>query len=89
MSEITVSAPRERHSHIWGREATDHYVEPAWCSERLFQVEEYRRKCRYCSHKCRLASITIAGTPRGILRTTAVTAALHVVASLDDDDPAA
>jgi hypothetical protein len=33
--------PRERKSHIWHREAADHYVEPAWCSERLFQVEDF------------------------------------------------
>src|SRR5262249_51008390 len=26
---------RERRSHIWDREADEHYVEPAWCSERL------------------------------------------------------
>jgi hypothetical protein len=30
-----------RDSHIWNREANDHYVEPAWCSERLFDVEEF------------------------------------------------
>src|SRR5260221_373958 len=28
-------------SHIWDRETNDHYVEPAWCSERLFDVEEF------------------------------------------------
>ena len=32
---------RERRSHIWDRETNDHYVEPAWCSERLFDVEEF------------------------------------------------
>jgi hypothetical protein len=36
------SAPlRERRSHIWAREAKDHYVEPAWVSDRLFQVEKF------------------------------------------------
>ena len=31
---------RLRQSHIWGRETSDHYVEPTWVSIRLFQVEE-------------------------------------------------
>jgi hypothetical protein len=32
---------RERRGHIWDRETNEHYVEPAWCSERLFQVEAF------------------------------------------------
>ena len=32
---------RKRESHIWAREANEHYVEPAWCSERLFAEEEF------------------------------------------------
>src|SRR6266436_4012983 len=32
---------RERRGHIWERATNDHYVEPAWCSERLFDVEEF------------------------------------------------
>jgi hypothetical protein len=32
---------RERRSHLWSRETHEHYVEPAWCSERLFRVEEF------------------------------------------------
>lgn len=35
------AAPRARKSHIWARETNEHYVEPKWCSERLFQVEEF------------------------------------------------
>jgi hypothetical protein len=46
MTDATVAsaaAPmRERRSRIWDRETNEHYVEPAWCSERLFQVEEFR-----------------------------------------------
>jgi adenine-specific DNA methylase len=30
---------RQRHSHIWAREQNEHYVEPAWCSERVFDEE--------------------------------------------------
>lgn len=32
---------RERKSHIWAREANEHYVEPAWCSRRLFEEETF------------------------------------------------
>jgi hypothetical protein len=32
---------RLRRSHIWGRETSDHYVEPTWV--RLFQVEDFDR----------------------------------------------
>jgi len=30
---------RERRSHIWDRHSDDWYVEPRWCSERLFDSE--------------------------------------------------
>jgi hypothetical protein len=33
--------PRARKAHIWKREALEHYVEPFWCSERLFAVEPF------------------------------------------------
>lgn len=32
---------RKRESHLWDRHADDWYVEPHWCSERLFQVEPF------------------------------------------------
>lgn len=32
---------RERKSHIWPRGELDFYVEPEWCSERLFAVEKF------------------------------------------------
>jgi hypothetical protein len=28
-------------AHIWNREEHEHYVEPEWCSQRLFQVEPF------------------------------------------------
>lgn len=31
-----------RNSHIFPREANEHYVEPAWCSRRLFEVERFQ-----------------------------------------------
>lgn len=32
---------RPRHSHIWAREVNEHYVEPSWVSERLFDKEDF------------------------------------------------
>ena len=32
---------RKRESHLWARDAHDWYVEPAWCSERLFELEKF------------------------------------------------
>jgi hypothetical protein len=37
----TTTIKRERKSHIWEREANEHYVEPAWCSARLFEEEDF------------------------------------------------
>jgi hypothetical protein len=38
-----VNIKRPRLSHIWGREAADHYVEPHWVSQRLFATEDFDR----------------------------------------------
>lgn len=32
---------RPEASHIWAREQHEHYVEPEWCSQRLFEVEKF------------------------------------------------
>lgn len=32
---------RERKSHIWDRSDEDWYVEPEWCSQRLFEEEKF------------------------------------------------
>ena len=32
-----------RLSHVWNREAADHYVEPHWVSIRLFETEDFDR----------------------------------------------
>lgn len=37
MSELA----RVENSHIWAREEHEHYVEPEWCSRRLFEVEQF------------------------------------------------
>lgn len=36
-----IAEKRPELSHIWKREEHEHYVEPAWCSQRLFQVEKF------------------------------------------------
>lgn len=35
------SDPRRRRSHIFAKETHGHYVEPAWCSARLFAIEDF------------------------------------------------
>lgn len=34
--------PRPINAHAWEREANEHYVEPFWCSERLFAEEKFQ-----------------------------------------------
>lgn len=39
MSEIGIA--KAEQSHIWQRQEHEHYVEPEWCSRRLFEVEQF------------------------------------------------
>jgi hypothetical protein len=32
---------RKRDSHLWARDPQDYYVEPEWCSVRLFEMEQF------------------------------------------------
>jgi hypothetical protein len=34
-------AIKKLDAHVWEREANEHYVEPEWCSERLFAEEDF------------------------------------------------
>jgi len=38
---MTVLEPTPINAHSWQREAQEHYVEPFWCSERLFDEEDF------------------------------------------------
>ena len=38
---MTVLETRPLNAKVWQREANEHYVEPEWCSERLFQEEQF------------------------------------------------
>ena len=35
-------ALKKLEAHLWEREANEHYVEPDWCSRRLFEEEDFR-----------------------------------------------
>jgi hypothetical protein len=36
-----VSEPIQKDAHIWARHPEDYYIEPEWCSRRLFEVEHF------------------------------------------------
>lgn len=37
-----MSEPRAKNAHLWVRHPQDYYVEPHWCSERLFEAEAFQ-----------------------------------------------
>lgn len=41
MKDVAAGAEKKLDAHIWMREENEHYVEPAWCSARLFQEEKF------------------------------------------------
>ena len=43
LSTIATDIKWPRLSHVWDRERCDHYIEPVWCSARLFEVEDFDR----------------------------------------------
>lgn len=54
---------RKRESHLWARHADDWYVEPRWCSERLFQVERFRGGI--CDPACGQGNIILSAMEAG------------------------
>lgn len=38
---MSAAVPQPINAHAWEREANEHYVEPEWCSRRLFEVEPF------------------------------------------------
>jgi hypothetical protein len=36
-----MTAVRKLDAHVWEREENEHYVEPEWCSRRLFEEEDF------------------------------------------------
>jgi hypothetical protein len=43
MGTLIADTKRKRDSHVWDRATDDWYIEPTWCSERLFAVEGFYR----------------------------------------------
>jgi len=69
MTDVALSSPplrgplRKRESSLWAREANDWYVEPEWCSQRLFEVEQFQGMI--CDPACGLGNIVAAARRRG------------------------
>ena len=56
---------RRREAHLWERDAHDFYVEPAWCSERLFEAERFEGDV--LDPACGIGRICVAGRQSGLL----------------------
>lgn len=56
---------RKRESHIWQRDKYDHYVEPRWVSERLFDVEPFAGNI--LDPACGFGNIVEAAKSRGYI----------------------
>lgn len=41
---VATAQARPINAHVFEREVNEHYVEPAWCSARLFEEEQFRGK---------------------------------------------
>jgi hypothetical protein len=39
---VADGAIKKLDAHVWEREENEHYVEPSWCSARLFEEEEFK-----------------------------------------------
>lgn len=56
MKDLAPQPLRKRDSSIWARDAHDWYVEPRWCSARLFEEEPFRGEI--CDPACGGGNIT-------------------------------
>lgn len=61
---MKTGALRKRESHIWHREENDHFVEPEWCAQRLFQVEKFTGTIQDPS--CGFGRIVLAALSAGL-----------------------
>ena len=69
MTDIQPSGPlrgplRKRDSSLWQREANDWYIEPRWCSDRLFDEETFRGLI--CDPACGRGNIIDSATDHGL-----------------------
>lgn len=56
---------RKKESHQWEREALDHYVEPAWCSERLFEDPVFEGVTTVVDPSCGFGTIVESASQAG------------------------
>ena len=56
---------RRRQAHIFDKEARGHYVEPAWISRRLFEVENFGTQAIIYDPACGWGTITNEARARG------------------------
>lgn len=63
-----VEEKRELNAHIWEREANEHYVEPEWCSRRLFEEEEFPNGVIH-DPCCGFGTIPLAARGAGMIAT--------------------
>lgn len=72
MSDVHAQGPlrgplRKRESSLWAREANDWYVEPKWCSLRLFEEESFRGEI--CDPACGGGNIVRSAMAHGFTTT--------------------
>jgi hypothetical protein len=58
-------AVKKLDAHIWQRDAGEHYVEPAWCSGRLFEEEQFEGGIY--DPACGFGTIVIEALKQGLL----------------------
>ena len=58
---------RKRESHLWERDPYDWYCEPAWVSERLFELEKFEGEV--CDPACGIGTILKSAQAAGYVAT--------------------
>jgi hypothetical protein len=56
---------RRRNSHVFAREANNFYIEPEWCSHRLFDVEPFHRSAPLLDPCCGTGRVASAAKAHG------------------------
>lgn len=60
---LETGAVKKLDAHVWERETNEHYVEPEWCSLRLFEEEKFTGGI--WDHCCGFGRIVISALKRG------------------------
>lgn len=64
---LAETVPREKDAHLWARHPQDWYVEPEWCSRRLFEVEDFNSMEPIIDPACGMGRIVVAGRVKGFI----------------------